>query len=62
MLKDKMQEYLDNGLRLGFLLDPERRRVYIYRPNVPIEEIDDPDTVSGESVLSGFVLNLREIW
>jgi Uma2 family endonuclease len=62
VLKDKMQEYLDNGLRSGFLLDPEQRRVYIYRPNMPIEEIDDPDTVSGEPVLSGFILNLREIW
>jgi len=62
VLKAKMQEYLDNGLQLGFLLDPEQRRVYLYRPGMPVEELDDPDTVSGEPILSGFVLNLREIW
>jgi Uma2 family endonuclease len=58
----KMQEYLDNGLRLGWLLDPEPRHVYVYRPNVPVERLDDPATVAGDPVLPGFVLNLRAVW
>ena len=62
VLKNKMQEYLDNGLQLGFLLDPERRQVYVYRPEMAVEILDDPDAVSGEPILPGFVLNLREIW
>jgi len=62
ILKEKMQEYLDNGLRLGWLIDPDRRRVYIYRPEVPIQQLDDPETVSGDPVLPGFVLDLRELW
>jgi Uma2 family endonuclease len=57
-----MQEYLANGARLGWLLDPEHRRVYVYRPDRPVEQLDDPATQAGEPVLRGFVLNLREVW
>jgi Uma2 family endonuclease len=61
-LKAKMQEYIDNGALLDWLIDRKRRRVYVYRPGVPVECLDNPATVSGESVLSGFVLDLSKIW
>jgi len=61
-LQAKMQEYLDNGARLGFLLDPEQKRVYIYRPQTSVEVLENPDTVSGDPELPGFVLYLREVW
>jgi len=61
-LKEKMQEYIEEGVKLGLLIDRKPRQVYIYRPNVPEECLDDPATVSGEPILPGFVLDLTEIW
>ena len=61
-LQAKMQEYLDNGARLGWLIDPEDRRVYIYRSNGAIERLETPAELSGDPVLPGFVLDLREFW
>lgn len=61
-LQEKMQEYIDNGVRLGWLIDPLEKRVYIYRPNQPPEMLDDPATLSGEAVLPGFSLYVRELW
>jgi Uma2 family endonuclease len=61
-LQDKMQEYLDNGARLGWLIDPLERVVYVYRPEEAVERLEAPEEVSGESVLSGFVLRLRTVW
>lgn len=61
-LQEKMQEYLDNGARLGFLLDPIDRRVYVYRPGVAVECLENSSTISGDPELPGFVLNLGEIW
>ncbi len=58
----KMEEYVENGARLGWLIDPSRKRVHIYRPGTPVEVLEDPATVSGEPVLPGFALNLQEIW
>lgn len=58
----KMQEYIDNGARLGWLIDPKPRHVYVYRPNAPVERLDNPETVSGGSLLPGFELDLREVW
>jgi Uma2 family endonuclease len=58
----KMQEYLDNGARLGWLIDAANRAVYVYRPNQPVERLDNPTTISGEPVLPGFVLDLQSIW
>jgi Uma2 family endonuclease len=60
--QEKMAEYLENGVRLGWLIDPRNKRVYVYRPGQPVETLDGPDTVSGEPALSGFVLDLRVIW
>lgn len=62
VLQEKMQEYLDNGAQLAWLIDPEQRCVYVYRPQEPVQELDKPETVSGDPLLSGFELNLREIW
>ena len=61
-LQAKMAEYIENGVRLGWLIDPQQRQVYVYRPGQPVETLENPETVSGESVLPGFTLNLREIW
>ena len=57
-----MQEYMDNGAQLGWLIDPVRRQVFIYRPDLPVEQLEKPDSVSGEPLLLGFRLDLREIW
>lgn len=62
IVQAKMREYIANGAQLGWLIDPQQRRVYIYRPDAPVEELNQPETISGESVLSGFTLDLREIW
>ena len=64
-LKDKMQEYMQEpGIQLGLLIDRRNRRVYIYRPGQIEEclEIENPDTVSCDPILSGFVLDMRKIW
>ncbi|MEG4201342.1 MULTISPECIES: Uma2 family endonuclease [unclassified Microcoleus] len=60
-LQEKMQEYIDNGARLGWLIDRQNGRVEIYRPGQDVEIIENPATLSGEDVLPGFVLNLEEI-
>lgn len=61
-LKRKMGEWLDNGVRLGWLIDPDEKRVYVYRPDTPVAQLDNPESISGDPVLPGFVLDLREIW
>lgn len=57
-----MREYRDNGARLGWLIDLENQKVEIYRPNQAVEVLESPATLSGETVLPGFVLNLELIW
>lgn len=61
-LRAKMQEYLDNGCRLGWLIDPTTHQAEIYRPGQPAEVRQLPTTLSGEDVLPEFALNLREIF
>ena len=61
-VRKKMQEYMENGARLGWLIDPQEQRVYIYRPGQAVEVLDDPETVSGETVLPGFTLELGGIF
>ncbi|HLH21831.1 MAG TPA: Uma2 family endonuclease [Chloroflexota bacterium] len=58
----KMEEYLANGARLGWLLYPPERRVYVYRPGVSVEQLNNPETLAGDPVLPGFVLDLRRVW
>ena len=55
----KMRDYVDHGATLGWLIDPFRRRVHIYRPGVDVVVLDDPETVSGEPDLPGFVFDVR---
>ncbi|MDZ8071020.1 MAG: Uma2 family endonuclease [Nostoc sp. DedQUE08] len=62
ILQDKMQEYIDNGTQLGWLIDRKQRRVFIYRPNIAVEQLDNPKTLNGEPLLAGFVLDLSQIW
>ncbi|HXG65179.1 MAG TPA: Uma2 family endonuclease [Blastocatellia bacterium] len=61
-LQEKMAEYIENGAQLGWLIDPKNKQVYVYRPGQPVECLDNAETVSGDPVLSGFVLNLKDIW
>ena len=58
-LQRKMERYIANGALLGWLIDPYRRRVHVYRPDVEVEVLEDPETVSGESVLPGFAFEVR---
>jgi Uma2 family endonuclease len=60
-LREKMQEYMENGTRLGWLIDPKNKRVEIYRAGRDVEIIQNPETLSGEDVLPGFVLDLKDI-
>lgn len=58
----KMQEYVDNGLKLGWLLNRKEEQVEIYRPDQDVERLQSPTFLSGEAVLPGFVLDLGSIW
>jgi Uma2 family endonuclease len=61
-LQAKMQEYIDNGAKLGWLIDPQNQRVEIYCPGQEVEVLESPLELSGQDILPGFVLNLRRIW
>ena len=61
-LEDKMLEYLSNGARLAWLIDPLRKRVYVYRPERETELLEDPESIPGDPELAGFVLQMRELW
>ena len=57
----KMQEWMDGGARLGWYIDPYARRVYVYRPEREVEILEDPETLSGEDVLPGFVFEVKRL-
>ena len=61
-LKAKMEEYIANGAKLGWLLDPISREVYVYRPGQRVERLRNPKTLSADPELPGFVLDLGPIW
>ena len=61
-LQAKMQEYIDNGALLGFLIDRKHHTVHLYRPNQIPELLDAPTSVSADPELSGFILNMAKIW
>ncbi|NET56658.1 MAG: Uma2 family endonuclease [Symploca sp. SIO2E6] len=61
-LQDKMREYIDNGAKLGWLIEPKNRRVEVYRSQLAVEVLKNPAELSGEEVLPGFVLELRRVW
>jgi Uma2 family endonuclease len=60
-LRDKMREYVDNGSKLGWLLDPFDKCAYIYRPGKEVERLDNPERLEGEDVVDGLVVDLKEI-
>jgi Uma2 family endonuclease len=60
--RQKMQEYLDQGIRLGWLILPQQEMVEIYRPQQPVEVQENPTMLSGETVLPEFELDLTKIW
>lgn len=60
-LQQKMQEYRDNGVRLGWLINPQNQQVEIYRQGQDNEVLHSPTSLSGEDVLPGFVLDLNQI-
>ena len=62
VLFNKMTEYIENGASLGWLIDPSKRRIYVYRPNEEVVVLDNPATVSGEPLLPGFTLETGELW
>ncbi|NEO04375.1 Uma2 family endonuclease [Moorena sp. SIO3I8] len=61
-LRQKMQEYLDNGISLGWLIDPKNRIVEIYKPQQEVKVLNSPKTLSAEEVLPGFSLNFETVW
>lgn len=61
-LQAKMIEYIENGASLGWLIDATKKKVYVYRPENPVEILDNPKEVSGEPLLKDFTLVLKEIW
>ena len=62
VLQDKMEEYRENGARLGWLLDPVGKQVHVYRPSAAVVVLEKPGPVSGEPLLRGFVLDVPQIW
>ncbi|MGB3656094.1 MAG: Uma2 family endonuclease, partial [Rivularia sp. (in: cyanobacteria)] len=58
----KMTEYLDNGASLGWLINRKLLQIEIYRRDRDVEILESPQTLSGEDVLPGFILDLTEIW
>ncbi len=58
----KMAKYIANGVKLGWLIDPRRRQIHIYRPNREPEVLDDPGSLSGEDVMEGLVVDLSDLW
>ncbi|NJM18698.1 MAG: Uma2 family endonuclease [Richelia sp. SM1_7_0] len=62
-LQEKMQEYMQEpGIQLGWLIDRKNHKVYVYHPQMPVECLDNPHTLSGEDVLPGFILNMSKVW
>jgi len=62
VLQAKMREYIENGVKLGWLIDPKNKKVYVYRANGKVETLKNPEMLSGEDVLVGFELNVQEVF
>jgi Uma2 family endonuclease len=61
-LQAKMEEYIENGASLGWLIDAITHKVYVYRQDTEVEILKDPKEISGGELLKGFKLKLKEIW
>lgn len=62
VIEAKIREYVENGARLGWLLDPEERKTHVYKPGETAGILRRSDKLSGDPVLSGFILDLKPIW
>jgi len=62
VLLNKMSEYINNGVSLGWLIDPSKRQVYVYQPDREVVLLNNPETISGDPLLPGFELNLANLW
>jgi Uma2 family endonuclease len=60
--KAKMQDWIAHGVQLGWLLDPDHRTAYIYRPGYEPEQVVNPKRLVGEGPVAGFVLELAKVW
>lgn len=61
-LSEKMAQYIQNGATLGWLIDPDQRRVFVYRPQAPAIELNEVAELAADPEMPGFVLNLTSIW
>lgn len=61
-LQAKMLEYIENGAELGWLIDPTKRKIYVYHPNEAVEILNEPQEISGAPILPGFTLELKDFW
>lgn len=61
-IRDTIKEYLENGMKLGWLINRKNQQVEIYRTGKEVEILDLPETLSGEDVLPGFILDMTAIW
>jgi Uma2 family endonuclease len=61
-VKEKMEEYIRCGARLGFLIDPFEKRVFVYRPAQPVQELDNPEQIYGDPELAGLVIETSRLW
>jgi len=61
-LKTKMQEYIENGVSLGWLIDRQNHTVYVYRPNQEVQILENPEQISGDPELPSFSLVMAKIW
>ncbi len=62
MQQEKMEEWIEAGVRLGWLIDPYERTVWIYRASGEVFELDDPSELSGEDVCEGLVVDMSLVW
>lgn len=60
--QEKMNEYIENGAKLGWLINPKNKQIEVYSPHQKVAILDNPQSVSGENILVNFVLNLEIIW
>jgi len=60
-LQRRLRELIRNGAQLGWLIDPRRRSVHVYRSGEPVQTLLTPSSIAGDPLLPGFVLDLRAI-
>lgn len=61
-LQDKMQEYIENGASLGWLIDTETRQVLVFQPQQKLISLEQPEVMSADEVLKRFELDMQKIW